>query len=154
MGDLLSFIQKIPGVVVFIIDSKEFCISIQNLRGILNPSDPDVKVEWDKSRICFENINYTLFDNKKYFRSKNYTAKNNRILLVDFGSEKFGILVDKVVEYITFDDMFILNSITFEKSEIKFIKMNLNYQGRTIFFPEYDEIKKDFESLNKNQKTI
>ncbi|HZW40594.1 MAG TPA: chemotaxis protein CheW [Ignavibacteriaceae bacterium] len=142
MGDIINFIQKIPGIVIFIIDSKEYCISIQNLREIINPIEAENKVDWEKAYINFENKIYKFFNNKKYFNSN--SSKYSRILLVDFGNKRFGILVDKVIEYITFDDMFIMNSITFDKSDKKFITLNLNYQGRTIYFPDYDEIVKDF----------
>lgn len=157
MIDPCSLISDVPGLIIFNIGDKEFCIDIKNVKAILKSSDLDDFVsDINVNQYLYKfDRSYLLIDLRKLFKSG---KKNNGSLLIvcQIFASNIAFIVDNVKEFLTLDLLFLEKAVElFEYEGDQYIRWILKFQERNIYFPDYDKIAKNLDRIYQeiNKKT-
>ena len=144
-------IEGIKGVLIYKIDGTEYCSDIQNVAAIMRIDE--VKQHTNQnylSQIEFDHSVFSIIDLHKIYITKPLKQTDSiRIILHEMFGKNFCFFVDKVIEILSTDRLFMENSIDLlPYSGKSFIKYILKYQKRNIFIPDFEKITRRLYKLN------
>ena len=148
MTDSINLLNALPGLLIFKIGAKEFCMDISCVQSILDIEGNEDK--FDRSagsyrKISYSDANYYLIDSARLFNSVPVNTKGKKIILYILFGKRVGVIVDKIVEFISLDALFIEKNIDFNVyKENKYVSWYLDYHGRRILYPNYEKIARNF----------
>ena len=153
MTDPLNLLSALPGLLIFRIGAKEFCMDVKYVQTILNVAGNEGnirKVERAtgiQGKIGHSDAEYFIIDTIKYFDTAPEKAKGKKIILCIVFGKRIGIIVDTIVEFISLDTLFIEKNIDFNVyQEDKYVSWYLDYQERKVLYPNYEMIAKELTS--------
>jgi len=144
-------IEGVKGLLIYKIDDKEYCSDIQNIAAIIK--NDEIKQQTKQSylsQIEFDHSVFSIIDLHKIYKTKPLKQTDSiRIILHEMFGKNFCFFVDKVMEILSTDRLFMENSIDLlPYSGKSFIKYILKYQKRNIFIPDFENITKRLYKLN------
>ena len=158
--DISQLVEVIPGIIIFRITDREFCINVKDVYVIKRTEEFEKLKNFGPNGTAYVtvyNINIPIIDLAKSF---NLAGENNSnrhmILIIKHHSEEddlektFGILVDEVVEFITTDkreDNYLLRFIP--STENPFLSGSIFIGERKIMLPNFSKIAANLY-LNSN----
>jgi len=152
MTESSALFKATHGIVTFKIGDQEYCTSLDIIDSIIK-SDELTKLGYlSGDRIFFKNEKYILF---KHFRpaKEQFNPKNHeeRIILVSIFGKRFAFTVDKIIEILALDQIFIEKSLDFKPTtKIPYVSGILMFQGDKIYFPDYERIAKELSTGESN----
>jgi chemotaxis signal transduction protein len=144
-------VEGIKGLLIYKIDHTEYCSDIQNVAAIIRTDEVKQFTNQNYlSQIEFDHSVFSIIDMHKIYETKPLKQTNsNRLILHEIYGKNFCFFVDKVLEILSTDRLFMEKSMDFlpctGKSLIRYI---LKYQKRNIFFPDFEKITKSLYKLN------
>jgi chemotaxis signal transduction protein len=157
MIDPINLLNALPGLLIFKIGAREFCMDISSVQIILNMAvneDKLVRAEGDR-KISYLDADYYLIDTSRLFNAAPAKATGTKIILYLLFGKRLGIMVDQIVEFISLDALFIEKNIDFNMyKENKYVSWYLDYQGRKILYPNYERISKDFHHQGLSKQSL
>lgn len=146
----LDTLKGIKGLIIFEISGWEFYTDIQNIVAILKPEECNTNTSTEKRwEIEFKGMKFNLVDlrNKIFGFNQKTPEDEKRIILVEMFGKSFCFFVKNVVELLTTDRIFIEKSLDLiPVSDKRYIRSLLKFQGRTIYFPDFELLAKELES--------
>lgn len=140
-----TIVDNMTGLIIFEVANQEFCLDINDLSAIINPSELKEKIPLNSEAEINVNLNrqnIPVFSSKQLFgfKQKESHLEDTRILLVEPNNKVFGILVEKVKEIITLSREL--------KNKLKFIPLKgrtnligvLRYEDRSIYLPDIKKL--------------
>jgi len=153
MTNSSALFKATHGIVTFLIENQEYCTSLDIIDSIIKSKELNKHVYLSGDSIVFKNEKYKLIE---VFRSKseNFNPKNphERIILINTYSKRFAYSVDRIIEILALDQIFIEKSLDFKPtSQIPYVSGILNFQDQIIYFPDYGRIAKE---LNPSEPDV
>ena len=143
-------IENISGLLIFQIGEKEFCTDLKLISAIMKPEE--VKTDRVGNRLTHE------FSERKYLTvnfagyysvEPDKTMDSCRVLFLEVYGQKISFYVDKVLEIISLDKIFIEESIEMEFSTARdYVSYEMSIQGNRFYFPDYDRIAKEVHAVS------
>ncbi len=153
MTDPLNLLNILPGLLIFQIGAREFCMDVKCVQNILNIAGNEGKIQKvEKStgvqgKISYSEVEYFIIDTIKYFNIAPEKSKGKKIILSVLFGKRIGVIVDTIVEFISLDSLFIEKNIDFNVyQEDKYVSWYLDYQDRKILYPNYEKIAKELST--------
>lgn len=144
-----ALIENISGLLIFQIGDKEFCTDLKLVSAIMKPEE--VKSDRRGNRLTheFSDRKYMAIEFAEYYSTgPDKTLDSCRALFLEIYGQKISFYVDKVLEIISLDKIFIEESVEMELSTDKdYVSSILSIQGKRFFFPDYDRIAKEVHSV-------
>lgn len=142
---------KMNGLLIFKFSSDEYCIEIKNIKAILKETELNLPFDLNDCEgktIQVAGNDYLFLDLAKMLGFNSFSQNDdNRLLLTEFYSHKLCFLVEVIPEIIMVDRIFIQHNIEFTNVSNKAkTKWKLKFEGRDIFFPDYENISKEVSS--------
>ena len=110
-----SLVGNPTGLLVFEINNYKFCIDHQCVREIIKITDVD-SISRDRftSEIISSEAKYTLVNIHGILEFPNVLfGKDSRLILIDVFGKKFGFVVDKIIEIIAINKLFMDTNLDF-----------------------------------------
>lgn len=140
-------LKKIPGLLIYKVGAREFFIDIKSVHVILGYSDNESKIsrvdgsEVIYGKINFSDVEFNLIDTVKFFNAYSSRKRDSKIILCWVFGKRIGITVDKVIEFISLDDLFIEKDFNFSiYQHDRYVSWYLEFQGRKLLYPNYEKI--------------
>ncbi len=154
MTDSSALFKATHGIVTFKIGDLEYCTSLDIIDSIIKSDELNQLAYLSGERIIYKNEKYTLI---KHFRSSKelFNRKNpeERIILINIFGKRVAYTVDKIIEILALDQIFIEKSLDFKPTtQIPYVSGILKFQGETIYFPDYERIAKELSNEESNLK--
>ena len=154
MTDTSALFKATHGIVTFKIENQEYCTSLDIIDSIIKSKELNQLAYLSGERIVYKSEKYKLID---HFRSskERFNPKNpdERIILVTAFSKKIALIVDKIIEIIALDQIFVEKSLDFKPTtKIPYVSGILIFQDQTIYFPYFERIAKELSSDEPNSK--
>lgn len=143
-------LKGIQGLLVFKINDKEYCSDIKNISAVLKLRDAfGGQSNRNNGILYYNDLSFNILDMHKILKiNKVEKSTNSRIILFETFCKRFGFLIDKIIEIITTDSIFLENSLDlFPASNKEFISGELIIQDRTIFFMDFEKLSKELKNL-------
>ncbi len=144
-----ALIENISGLLIFQIGNKEFCTDLKLISAIMRPEE--VKTDRVGNRLTheFSERKYMTIDFAEFFSLEpDKTLDSCRALFLEIYGQKISFYVDKVLEIISLDKIFIEESVEMELSVGEdYISSILSIQDKSFYFPDYDRIAKEVHSV-------
>lgn len=144
-------LRGIQGLLIFEINDREYCSDIKNISAILKLSEAYNGYSGrNDGKISFNNVTFKLLEIGAVLNNHPPSmSMNSRIILFETFGKQFGFLVDKIIEIITTDSIFLDTSLDlFPDSKEEFISGELIMQARKIFFIDFEKISKELDRLD------
>ncbi len=143
--------ENSPGLLVFKINNYEFCINRQRVSEIIKIIDIDL-ISRDRltSEIISSEAKYTLVNIHGILEFPNVSfGKDSRLILIDVFGKKFGFVVDKIIEIIAIDKLFMDNNLDFAIPQEKKQRFSgvLKFKNRRIIMLNLGKITKEFDKV-------
>lgn len=143
-------IENISGLLIFQIGEIEFCTDLKLISAIMKPDE--VKTDRSGNRLTheFSERKYMTIDFASYYSLiPDKTLGSCRVLLLEVYGQKISFFVDKVLEIISLDKIFIEESVEMELlNDRDYLSYIMSIQGNRIYFPDYDRIAKEVHSVS------
>ncbi len=143
-------IENISGLLIFQIGLLDFCTDLKLISAIMKPDE--VKTDWLGNRLTheFSERKYMTIDFAGYYSVEpDKKLESGRVLFLEIYGQKISFFVDKVLEIISLDKIFIEESVEMELSDdMDYISSVLSIQGNKYYFPDYSRISKDVHSIS------
>ena len=154
MTESSALFKATHGIVTYKIGDQEYCSSLDIIDSIIKSDELNRLAYLSGDQIIFKNEKYNLI---KHFRSaKEKFNRNNpeeRIVLINIFGKRFAYTVDKIIEILALDQIFIEKSLDFKPTnQIPYVSGILKFQGETIYFPDYERIAKELSVEESNLK--
>lgn len=144
-----AFIENISGLLIFQIGEMEFCTDLKLISAIMRPDE--VKTDRSGNHLTheFSEHKYMAVDFAGYYYLKpDKLLESSRILLLEVYGHKISFFVDKVLEIISLDKIFIEQSIEMQlSSDTNYVSFVMSIQGNRFYFPDYDRIAKEIHKV-------
>ncbi len=144
-------IEELQGLLIYEINREKFCSDIKEISTILKPSEANMKIKNTfESYVLFDEFEYKLIDIYKMLKlNRPKIMQGSKLILFEAFGKRFGFIVDKIVELITTDKLFVDKSLDLiPHSEKNFIGSILKFQNRTIYMPDFARITKELDELS------
>ncbi len=142
-------IENISGLLIFQLGDMEFCTDLKLISAIMKQGE--VKTDRLGNRLTheFSERRYMTVDFAGYYSLKpDKKLDSCRVLFLEVFGQKFSFFVDKVLEIISLDKIFIEESVEMEFStDGEYISYIMSIQGKRFYFPDYGRIAKDVGSI-------
>jgi chemotaxis signal transduction protein len=148
-------LENISGLLIFQIANFEFCTDLKQVSAIMKPDEVknNLGALTDFS-YNFLNQDYLLIDFSNLYTLK--VSSNNsssRILFLEVFGTTISFYVDKVIEIISLDKIFIESSVDIQPSPgINYVGSVMSIQNRNFYFPDYEKIAKEPRRTNSEVK--
>ncbi len=148
-------LENISGLLIFQIANFEFCTDLKQVSAIMKPDEVknNLGALTDFS-YNFLNQDYLLIDFSNLYTLK--VSSNNsssRILFLEVFGTTISFYVDKVIEIISLDKIFIESSVDIQPSPgINYVGSVMSIQNRNFYFPDYEKIAKEVRRINSEVK--
>jgi chemotaxis signal transduction protein len=143
-------IENISGLLIFQIGELEFCTDLKLISAIMKPDE--VKTNRSGNRLTheFSERKYMTIDFAAYYSlMSDKTLDSCRILFLEVYGQKISFFVDKVLEIISLDKIFIEESVGMELlTDRDYLSYIMSIQDDKFYFPDYDRIAKEVHSIN------
>ena len=100
-------LDKIQGILVFVLAKIEFCIDFKDVTHILNPNQlesNELKIHFNKKLIIYKSESIALIKINELLGLKNFTMDDHtRIILLEINEVKFAVIVEGVQSIISID---------------------------------------------------
>lgn len=132
------------GLIIFILQDKEFCLDIVNVTAALK-QDGSVNylnrfISADE-RFSYNEMSFAAINLHKYFGLKlKGVHTSSRILLLEYNEFQLGFIVDELVEMLTIDNSLIEDFSPGAEDGSSFLKGILKFNGRKFLVPDMDKI--------------
>ncbi len=150
MGIDTQLLEGLRGLVIFDIAEQEFCSDINNVLAIIRINEAKFwNVERFLTDIEFNKVVFRVVDiHGIYGFNPVRITDSTRIMLFELFGKKFCFIVDRVIEMLTTDRIFIEKSLDIVQDTDKGHSRGiLKYQKRNIFIPNFEKICKDLNSI-------
>ena len=140
-----TFVDSLNGILIFEIDTKEFCVNNKFVSEISNPSGISMNSDAIKN-LVFEYSDMTLkiIDSENFlFDDVNKLSPLCRIIIFEVNNKTFGLLVDNVTEIVAVDNHFIEKFIEVLPGENGYIPATFKFEGRLIKYLDVEKISKE-----------
>jgi len=142
-------IENISGLLIFQIGKMEFCTDLKLISAIMKPEE--VKIDRMGNRLTheFSERKYMTIDFAAFYSLESDKLLDScRVLFLEVYGQKISFYVDKVLEIISLDKIFIEESVEMELSSDKdYISYIMSIQGNRFYFPDYDRIAKEVHTV-------
>ncbi len=143
-------IENISGLLIFQIGDMEFCTDLRLISAIMKPYE--VKTDRLGNRLTheFSERKYMTVDFAGYYTLEPAKELDScRVLFLEIYGQKVSFYVDKVLEIISLDKIFIEESVEMELStDLEYVSYVMSIQGKRFYFPDYDRISKEVHSFS------
>lgn len=153
MTDSSSLFKTTHGIVTFKIGEQEYCTSLDIIDSILKIDELNRLARLGGDFIIYKNDRYKIIQTFRTAGEK-FNKKNpeERIILVSIFGKKFAYTVDKIIEILALDQIFVEKSLDFKPTtQIPYVSGILKFQGATIYFPDFERIAKELSIEKSNQ---
>ena len=143
MIDHYEISESLTGLVIFEISRREYCVDINNVSAIINPSDLPHEGQGvhDEMPIKINDLNIIMIDIYKVLDVRPIPGtKDKRIVLVEIDEKIFGFYVEKVKEIFTMSKDFKSKIIFSPGNENQYLLGKLNYGTRQLYIPDFNKI--------------
>ena len=150
-------IEGIKGLLIYKIDSDEYCADIRNVIAIVEADLVKQNIKNNISNhIEYNHHIFTMIDLHKIFKKNPIKhTKNIRIIMHEMYGKRYCFFVDKVLEILSIDNIFFEKSLDILPCTRKnFIKYILRFQERDILIPDFEKITKSLYKLNEFHKIV
>ena len=150
-------VEGIKGLLIYKIDQTEYCSDIQSVAAIIKTNEIKQSTKQNYlSRIEFDHSVFSIIDMHKIYETKPLKqTDSNRLILHEIYGKNFCFFVDKVLEILSTDRLFMEKSMDLlPYSGKNLIRYILKYQKRNIFFPDFEKITKSLYKLNEFYKMV
>ncbi len=140
-----SFIESLNGILIFEVDTEEFCINNKFISEILLPADISLNSDAKKT-LVFEYSDQMLkiIDSDFFYNDGKKLTPLSRVLVFDVNGKIFSLLVDNVKEIVAEDRNFVEKFMAeVPPNEEGFISAILKLDGRNIKFLDIEKISKE-----------
>jgi len=141
-----SFIESLNGILIFEIDSKEFCVNNKYISEIFNPYDLSMNSK-TIHHLVFEytDMKLKIVDSENFLDDEMKKLSHSfRILIFDINNKIFGLLVDNVKEIVAADNNFIEKTMAIVPAEEDgYISAILKFEGRLIKYLDIEKISNE-----------
>lgn len=145
MDDLSNHSTKfnLNGIVVFQLDEQLFCVDLDLVFAIINPSDFPQNINNSflvKSNLDIDNFSIPIIDLHAYFGLKHQKiTKSSRFICIEKNNHTFAFTADKVQELITInEDM--KNNFDFLSTEEKYVSTKIRYSNTVLNLIDFNAI--------------
>jgi chemotaxis signal transduction protein len=143
-------LKGLNGLLIFEISKQEFCIDIQIVSDIILAKDVKIKINtFNEATIYLDDLEYKVIQLHRLLGYPEMDIINGcRAILVDVFGKRIAFLVDKVVEIVTTDKIFVENSLDLKLlNNKKYLSGVLKFQDRQILIPDLERISKELTKL-------
>ena len=141
-----TFIESLNGILIFEIDTKEFCVNNKFVSEISNPSGISMNSDAIKN-LVFEYSDMTLkiIDSENFlFDDVKKLSPLCRIIIFEVSNKTFGLLVDNVTEIVAADNHFIEKfMVILPVEEDGYISATFEFEGRLINYLDIEKISRE-----------
>ena len=120
MSKINNLLDEIRDIIVFEISNTDYCTFIKDVTAIINPVTKlqGNNYNSDVTPVLFEGLEIPVFNLSKVM-SNRYDSINShsRIFIIEIGGQKYGFLVNRIKEIISFDK-------NYSNINLNFIKKN------------------------------
>lgn len=150
----IGSLENISGLLIFQISNSEFCTDLRQITGITRRDE--VKTNLDMASgfsYNFLNQEYLCIDFAELFSLKaSSNMDSSRILFLEVFGKLISFHVDKVLEIISLDEIFIENSVDLQPSSGNdYVSSVMKIQNRNFYFPDYEKIAKEVRRTIRSQ---
>ncbi len=142
-------IENISGLLIFQIGNMEFCTDLKLISAIMKPEE--VKMDRLGNRLTneFSERKYMTIDFAEYFSMKAAKMQDScRVLFIEVYGQKISFYVDKVLEIISLDKIFIEESVEMELcSDKDYVSFVMSIQDKRFYFPDYSRIAREVHTV-------
>ncbi len=146
-----STLDSLRGIIIFNIGSKEYCTDIKNVVTIMKPAELKIfKAKNSEDPEAHYNDNqFKLIDIQFLYEYPAIKVDDNtRIILFEAFGKHFGFYVNKVIEIITIDKIFLEKGLDIIPiNNIPYVSEILKLQEREILIPHFERFSKDLARL-------
>jgi chemotaxis signal transduction protein len=156
MTNTTALFKATHGIVTFKIENQEYCTSLDIIDSIIKSKELNQLAYLSGERIIYKSEKYRLIDHfqssKERFNPRN---PDERIILISTFSKKIALIVDKIIEIIALDQIFVEKSLDFKPTtQIPYVSGILIFQDQTIYFPDYERIAKELSPEESNSENV
>jgi len=141
-------IENISGLLIFQIGDKEFCVDLKLITAIMKPGEIKTERRGKKLTSEFSEQQYRIIDFAAFYSLYlNNISDSSRVLFLEIYGQKVSFYVDKVMEIISLDKIFIEESVQMvHEQRIDYVGYVMGIQDRKYYFPDFDRIAKEIRS--------
>lgn len=141
---------NISGLLIFQIAKKEFCTDLKPVTAILKPGEYKVHNRGYKPTRIVPDQNHTPIDFAGFYSLKNDNSLDStRVLYLELYGQKISFYVDKVMEIISLDKLFIEESIRMELTDgLDYVNYILSIQQNKYYFPDFARIVREVRLMS------
>lgn len=151
MGMIQDSIEELHGLLIYEINGEKFCSDIKEISTILKPSEANLKLRSAiESYVLFDEFEYKLINIHKMLKFNSpKVMKCSKLILFEVFGKRFGFIVDKIIELVTTEKLFVEKSLDLiPHSDKNFISSILKFQNRIIYMIDFEKITKELEKLS------
>lgn len=146
-----KYLNNLPGLLIFESDKDQYCVDVKDVQSVIKIDGIDYRVEHSSDLrpiVNSSDTEYFLFDSRLINgRKPTSDFLGKKVILCTLFSNRIGLVADNTIEFLSLDSIFIQKHVEFiEAGNSKFVKWRLEYQGRLIYYPDYEKIAKEFST--------
>ena len=142
---------RLPGLLIFKINNYEFCVDHQCIKEIVKFTNVDaISKNKVTSEIISPQSKYTLVNIHGILEFPNVLfGSDSRLILIDVFGKKFGFVVDKIIEIIAIDKLFMDKNLDFAilQEETQRFSGVLKFKNRRIMMLNLGKITREFDKV-------
>lgn len=146
----INTLNEVQGLLIFVMNDKEFCTDVKNLKTVIKTNEAKFKDEF-MDEVFFEDRLFKIIDIHRMLKMQlNELTANTRIILFETFGKMFGFFVDKIIEIITTDTIFKQQYLDMiPSSKDNYISGELIIEKRKIMLLDFGKISKELAILKK-----
>jgi chemotaxis signal transduction protein len=141
---------NISGLLIFQIAEKEFCTDLKPVTAIMKPGEIKFHTRGLRHTNVDPDQKYTAIDFAGFYSLKNEKSiDSSRVLYLELFGQKISFNVDKVMEIISLDKLFIEESIRMELADkLDYVDYILSIKQNKYYFPDFARIVREMRFMS------